>query len=92
MSMDSLSPPSSLSVATREAIFLPSFSESTMTISSANSYTDIDCDIMDAFKGSTNCNGNISGSFPTLAPGDNTVDLPSSGITKIEIIPRWWVL
>ena len=65
---------------------------STMTISSANSYTDIDCDIMDAFKGSTNCNGNISGPFPTLSPGDNTVDLPSSGITKIEIIPRWWVL
>ena len=63
-----------------------------MTISSANSYTDIDCDIMDAFKGSTNCNGNISGAFPTLAPGDNTVDLPASGITKIEIIPRWWVL
>lgn len=63
-----------------------------MTISSANSYTDIDCDIMDAFKGSTNCNGNISGSFPTLSPGENTIDLPASGITKIEIIPRWWVL
>lgn len=65
---------------------------SSMTISSANSYTDIDCELMDAYKGTTNCNGNISGSFPTLSPGDNTIDLPASGISKIEIIPRWWRL
>lgn len=64
----------------------------TMTISSADSYTDIDCDLMDAFKGTTNCNGNVSGTFPTLKPGANQVDLPASGITSIEIIPRWWVL
>lgn len=64
----------------------------TMTISSANVYTDIDCELMDAFKGSTNCNGNISGDFATLDPGDNTIDLPASGITKIEITPRWWRL
>ena len=63
----------------------------TMTISSANVYTDIDCDLMDAFKGTTNCNGNISGTFAALAPGDNAVTL-GSGITKIEITPRWWVL
>lgn len=64
----------------------------TMTISSASTYTDIDCDLMDAYKGSTNCNGNISGTFPTLEPGSNAVDLPGSGISKIEIIPRWWKL
>lgn len=63
----------------------------TMTISSANVYTDIDCDLMDAYKGTTNCNGNVSGTFPTLTPGDNTVTL-NTGITKIEIIPRWWVI
>ena len=63
----------------------------TMTISSANIYTDIDCDLMDAFKGTTNCNGNISGTFAALAPGDNAITL-GSGITKIEITPRWWVL
>ena len=62
-----------------------------MTISSANVYTDIDCDLMDAFKGTTNCNGNISGTFAALAPGDNAITL-GSGITKIEITPRWWVL
>ena len=63
----------------------------TMTISSANVYTDIDCDLMDAYKGTTNCNGNVSGTFSTLTPGENTVTL-NTGITKIEIIPRWWVI
>lgn len=62
-----------------------------MTISSADVYTDIDCDLMDAYKGLTNCNGNISGDFPELVPGENTVSIVS-GITKIEITPRWWVL
>lgn len=64
---------------------------STMAISAANVYTDIDCELMDAYKGTTNCNGNISGSFPALAPGENAVTI-SGSITKIEITPRWWVL
>ncbi len=62
----------------------------TMTISSADSYTDIDCDLMEAYKGSTNCNGNISGSFPELIPGDNAVSM--TGITQLDITPRWWIL
>lgn len=62
----------------------------TMTISSASVYTDIDCDIMEAYKGSTNCNGNVSGNFPVLEPGNNSVSL--TGLTKLEITPRWWVL
>ena len=66
----------------------------TVTISSANTYTDIDCDIKDAFKGTTNCNGNItlsSGDFPVLNPGFNGVSL-GTGITKIEITPRWYTI
>ena len=66
----------------------------TITISSANVYTDIDCDIMDAFKGSTNCNGNIvlsSGSFFELRPGENRITF-SSGISKVIITPRWWII
>lgn len=62
----------------------------TMTISSANVYTDIDCELKDAYKGATNCNGNISGTFPELSPGTNYVTL--NGVTKIEITPRWWIL
>lgn len=66
----------------------------TVTIISADEYTDIDCELMDAFKGATNCNGNIvlnSGRFPVLTPGANGVSL-GSGITKIEITPRWYTL
>lgn len=62
----------------------------TLTISTASTYTDIDCDIMEAYKGSTNCNGNISGTFPVLMPGENSVTI--TGITKLEITPRWWIL
>lgn len=62
----------------------------TMTISTADGYTDIDCEIMEAYKGSTNCNGNISGDFPELVPGSNTITL--TGLTSIVITPRWWIL
>ncbi len=64
-------------------------------ITTANSYTDIDCDLQEAYKDTlaTNCNGNIvltNGKFPELAPGENAITL--SGISKLEIIPRWWIL
>lgn len=67
----------------------------TITINSANDYTDIDCDLEEAYKDSlaTNCNGNItltSGQFPVLSPGDNAISM--SGITKLIISPRWWIL
>lgn len=61
------------------------------TITAANEYTDIDCEIMDAFKGATNCNGNVScDDFSNLGlePGENNITL--SGITKLKITPRWW--
>lgn len=62
-------------------------------ITTASEYTDIDCDLMEAYKGSTNCNGNIvltNGAFPVLNQGDNSIGI--SGLTKIEIRPRWWIL
>ena len=62
-------------------------------IKAANQYTDLDCELMDAFKGSTNCNSNIvltDGEFPVIAPGLNTVS--KSGITTLIITPRWWRL
>ena len=66
----------------------------TITITAANSYTDLDCDLQDAFRGTTNCNGNVrldSGDFPVLAPGSNGV-VPGSGISRVEITPRWWTI
>lgn len=67
----------------------------TVQITTANGYTDIDCDLQEAYKDTlaTNCNANIvltSGAFPILYPGDNAITL--NGITKLEITPRWWVL
>lgn len=71
--------------------------EYTITIKrmeSGTTYTDIDCDVEDAYNGTTNCNGNIalsSGSFWKLHPGINGVTKPS-GVSRIEITPRWWRL
>lgn len=67
----------------------------TVQITSANSYTDIDCELQEAYKDTLAINRNSSviltnGTFPSLKPGDNAVTL--SGITKLEIMPRWWVL
>ena len=67
----------------------------TVTIGSANSYTDIDCDLQECYKDTlaTNCNGNVTlnnDEFPTLTNGENVISM--SGITKLEITPRWWIL
>lgn len=60
----------------------------TMTVTSANDYTDLDSDIMDAFKGSENRNAYVKGDFIELMPGKNSFSF--TGFTKIEITPRWW--
>ena len=65
-----------------------------ITLSTNATYTDIDSEMQDCYKGSDNLNANVSFSgnnFPTLAPGSNTVTL-GAGITKVEITPRWWEL
>lgn len=67
----------------------------TVQITTANDYTDIDCDLQEAYKDTlaTNCNANIvlsNGKFPSLNPGNNNISM--TGITKLEIIPRWWIL
>lgn len=63
----------------------------TLSITSADGYTDIDCDIMEAYKGSANRNGVlILTEFPVLVPGDNAISF--TGFTQIDITPRWWVL
>lgn len=64
-------------------------------ITTANTYTDIDCELQEAYKDTlaTNCNGNIvltNGVFPKFEPGDNAIVL--DGITKLIITPRWWIL
>lgn len=60
-------------------------------INTANEYTDIDCEIQEAYKGLVNCNNNITltaGKFPILKPGINNISL--SGVSKVEITPHWY--
>ena len=66
----------------------------TITISQADGYTDIDCELMDAFKGLESRNQYVTLTnykFPVLVPGENGISL-GSGITKVEITPRWWTI
>ena len=66
----------------------------TISIAVADTYTDIDCEMMDCYKGTDNKNQYVSFSsynFPVLVPGSNNIDL-GTGITKVEITPRWWQL
>lgn len=66
----------------------------TITITQNPGYIDINCEMMDAYYGATNCNNYItlsSGEFPVLAPGYNGIE-PGTGITQVIITPRWWIL
>lgn len=65
-----------------------------ITITGTQSYTDIDCDVQDAYYGAQNLNQYVTLSpnrFPVLSPGSNSVVF-GSGITKAIITPHWWHL
>lgn len=64
----------------------------TITISAIDEYVDIDCEIMDAYKGAVNCNGNVSFTDDiVLKPGNNNI-AKSGNISKVTITPRWWII
>lgn len=62
----------------------------TITISSISTYVDIDCDVMNAFKGATNCNGNVSFTGDIELPSGRSGIAFTGGITKVIITPRWF--
>lgn len=65
-----------------------------ITLTNNTGYTDIDCEAMTCFYGTTSRNNDVSFStndFPTLSPGSNTLTF-GTGITQIRITPRWWEL
>ena len=64
-----------------------------IVVNSANVYTDIDCELQEAYKGSTSCNDNITlsnGIFPYLSPGLNTISY--TGFSSLTITPRYWTI
>lgn len=56
-------------------------------------YVDIDCERMDAYYGTVNCNNMIAfeSDFPKLGAGRSEITFDST-ITRVEITPRWWTL
>lgn len=64
----------------------------TITISSISTYVDIDCEIMDAYKGSVNCNNNVSFTDDVVLASGNTGITFTGKITKIVITPRWYII
>ena len=65
-----------------------------ITTSTTEDYTDIDCDRMIAYHGTTSLDSSITmtnGKMFQLSPGVNSITL-GSGISRVEITPRWWTL
>ena len=66
----------------------------TVTVTECDEFTDVDCELEDAYKDSVNKNGCVilsGGEFPVLQPGTTGI-IFGAGVTKIELIPRWWCL
>lgn len=66
-----------------------------VVISGSDGYTDIDCELMEAYKDTLSVNKNntitlSNGVFPKLMPGINNISF--TGMTKVIITPRWWIL
>lgn len=62
-----------------------------VSVSGISSSADIDCEIMETIPSSLNATTTLqNGEFPVLKPGENVVI--TSGFSKVEIIPRWWIL
>lgn len=66
---------------------------STLYLSAQNTslHAIIDCEIQNAYYQATNLNPVISGEFPKLSPGSNTITF-TGGITAVKVTPRWWTI
>lgn len=63
-----------------------------VAITISASPTTIDCETMECYNGTTSRNSSVTLSpnkFPVLSPGSNSFT-KTSGISKIQITPRWW--
>ena len=62
-----------------------------ITLSSIDGYTMLDCELQDAYKETINKNSTVSGTFPVLKPGTNTISW-TGGISSVTMKPRWWTI
>jgi phage-related protein len=64
----------------------------TVQLKSLDGWLTLDCDLQNAYKGTQNKNNTIfAPEFPVLPPGESAVTW-TGGVTRVEIIPRWWTL
>ena len=61
-------------------------------VADVTDYINIDCETMNAYRlASENKNGDISGTFPTIAPGVNGIGITGT-ISKATIVPRYFTI
>ena len=51
----------------------------------------LDCENMNAYKGTTNYNSLVSGAFPVLPTGTQTITI-TGGIISVKVTPNWWTI
>ena len=62
-----------------------------ITFSSIDGFVMLDCELKDAYKENINKNSTISGTFPVLKSGSNTISWTGS-ISSVTMKPRWWTI
>lgn len=62
-----------------------------ITFSSIDDFVMLDCELQDAYKESINKNSTISGTFPVLKTGSNTISW-TGDISSVTMKPRWWTI
>lgn len=62
-----------------------------ITFSSIDDYVILDCELQDAYKENINKNSTISGTFPVLKTGSNTISW-TGDISSVTMKPRWWTI
>ena len=61
-------------------------------VAAVTDYINIDCETMNAYRlPSENKNGDVSGTFPTIAPGVNGIGITGT-ISKATIVPRYFTI
>ena len=66
--------------------------DTTLEINTEAEYVDIDCEIEDCYSNGTNQNPYVTvDDFPKFPSGQSNITL-EDGITRINVVPRWWTL
>lgn len=62
-----------------------------ITFASIDDFVMLDCELQDAYKENINKNSTISGTFPVLKTGSNTISW-TGNISSVTMKPRWWTI